>query len=63
MNNNLKKLSPGHGLALVVAGVVAMIANHWCVSAFSNIVSLLSLLAVLAGVVLYVAAYKAGERD
>lgn len=56
------KMSPRYGLFFVVIGVIGLITNHLLTSAYSNYVSLLSFVAVVVGIVVYVAAYKASER-
>ena len=55
-------MSPRYGLFFVVIGVIGLITNHLLTSAYSNYVSLLSFVAVVVGIVAYVAAYKASER-
>ena len=62
MRNSIKKLSPNYGLALIVIGVVTMIASHWFECRFSNFFSLLSILAVMGGIIVYVVAYRAREK-
>ncbi len=62
MRHPVKKLSPAYGLALIVIGVVVLIASHWFECRLSNFFSLLSILAVMGGIIVYVVAYRAREK-
>lgn len=62
MRHSIKRLSPDCGLALIVVGVIAMIASHWFECRFSNLFSLLSIIVVMGGIIVYVTAFKARER-
>ncbi len=57
-----KILSPNLGLALIVIGVVALITSHLRVWRFANLFSLLSLIVILGGIIVYVVAFNGKEK-
>ena len=57
-----KILSPNLGLALIVIGVVALITSHLRVWRFANLFSLLSLIVILGGIIVYVVAFNDKEK-
>ncbi len=62
MRHSIKRLSPDCGLALIVVGVVAMIASHLFECRLSNLFSLLSIIVIMGGMIVYVIAFKAREK-
>lgn len=54
--------SPNIGLALIVIGVVALITSHLRVWRFANLFSLLSLIVILGGIIVYVVAFNDKEK-
>ena len=57
-----KIISPNLGLALIVIGVVALITSHLRVWKFANLFSLLSLIVILGGIIVYVVAFHDKEK-
>jgi uncharacterized membrane protein len=62
MRHLIKISSPNYGLALIVVGVVTLIASHMFECAYSNVFSLFSALAVLVGIIVYVKGYRTKEK-